>query len=265
MRFLSAWAAPIMLFFELAPTKLPHYAMPAYPAITLLCAAGLVAMRGRQWRTAHPAGIVLFAVAGIGLVALMAAGATFMPGDFAADLRRAISTALIGVGVVAASFTALMMLRRPTERAIVLVACALALSFSLRERLLPEARSLFVSSEAVATLTRARLSPREDRALWVVGYDQPSLVFLTRTAIRLSAAAEAGAGAAPGDAMIVEGRALQEVAAALAQRGLVFAPAEPPVRGLSLGAGERVALFVGSVNEAAALSDGSADGPPRNP
>ncbi len=265
MRFLIAWAAPTILFFELAPTKLPHYAMPAYPAIALMCAAGLAAMRGRQWRTAHPAGIVLFAVAGLGIVALMAAGATFMPGDFAADLRRAISTALIGVGAVAASFTALMMLRRPTERAAVLVACALALSFSLRERLLPEARSLFVSSEAVATLTRARLTPRDDRPLWVVGYSEPSLIFLTRTTIRLAPAAEAGARAQPGDAMIVEGRALQEIAAALAQRSLVFAPAEPPVRGLAMSAGERVALFVGSVSAAPVLSDEAAGGRSRNP
>lgn len=261
-RFLIAWAAPTLIFFELAPTKLAHYALPAYPAIALLCGAGLAAMLGRPWRTTHPAGVVLFAVAGAVLVALMATGATFMPGDFAADVRRAISTALIGLGVVAAAVTALIMLRRPAARAVALVLCALALSFSLRERILPEARTLFVSSEAVAALTRARLRPRDDRPLWVVGYTEPSLVFLTRTSIRLDDAEHVADGAEAGDALIVEGRLREEMDTALAERGLAFVPAEPPVRGLALGRGERVSLFIGEIEPA---SGEPADGRPRNP
>lgn len=247
MRFLLAWAIPTLLFFELAPTKLAHYAMPAYPAIALMCGAGLTAMFGRPWRTVHPAGVVLFGVAGAVIVGLMAVSATFMPGDLAADIRRAISTALIGAGVVAGGVTGLIMLRRPAARAGVLIACALILSFSLRERLLPEARALNVSSTAVAALARARLTPRDDRPLWVVGYSEPSLIFLTRTTIRLVEPAEAGSQAQPGDALIIEGRVLQEVAAELALRGMVFTQSEPPVQGLALGRGERVALFVGTI------------------
>lgn len=262
MRFLLAWALPILIFFELAPTKLPHYVLPAYPAIALLCGAGLMAVRGRTWRSTHPAGVVLFGVVGVVIVALMAGSATFMPGDFAADLRRAISTALVGIGVVAAAVTALIMLRRPAARAGAMILCALILSFSLRERLLPEARALNVSSEAVAALTRARLTPRADRPLWVVGYNEPSLVFLTRTSIRMTDAADAGTHANIGDALMIEGRALQEVSAELALRRLVFTPSEPPVRGLALGRGERVALFVGTL--APAPSDEPAAAPPRN-
>jgi 4-amino-4-deoxy-L-arabinose transferase-like glycosyltransferase len=252
LRFLIAWALPTMLFFELAPTKLPHYVLPAYPAIALLCGAGLSAMLGRQWRTTHPAGIVLFAVAGAVIVALTATAATFMPGDFAADLRRAISAALVGLGAVAAAFTALMMLKRPAAKAAVLVVCALVLSFSLRERILPEARALTVSSEVVTALTRARLLPTDERPLWVVGYSEPSLVFLTRTSIRNASAREAAERADIGDAMVVESRALPELEALLAERDLAFRQAEEPVRGLSLGRGERVALFVGDIAEASA-------------
>ena len=249
LRFLIAWAAPTLIFFELASTKLPHYVLPAYPAIALLCGAGLTAMLGRQWRTAHPAGVVLFAVAGLVIVALTATLATTMPGDFGADLRRAISAALVGVGAVAAAFTALMMLKRPAAKAAVLVACALVLSFSLRDRIWPEARELNVSSETLAALTRARLTPTDDRPLWVVGYDEPSLVFMTRTSIRNVSVREAGERAQVGDALVVEARVLPDMDAALGERNLVFTPAEPPVRGLSLGRGERVALFVGSVAE----------------
>ena len=36
---LLAWAVPVWLMFEAVTTKLPHYAMPAYPALMLLAAA----------------------------------------------------------------------------------------------------------------------------------------------------------------------------------------------------------------------------------
>lgn len=247
LRFLIAWAVPFILFFEIMPTKLPHYVLPAYPALALLCGAGLVAMRGRRWRTVHPAGVVLFAVSGAVIVTLMATLSTFMPGDFAADLRRAVSTALIGAGIVAGATTALIMLQRPAARAAALIVCALLLSFSLRERIMPEARALNVSSEAVAALTRARLTPNAQRPLWVIGYDEPSLIFLTRTSIRLAEPVDAGMHAQIGDALIIESRALQETAAELALRNLVFTPSEPPVRGLALAGGERVALYVGQL------------------
>jgi len=142
------------------------------------------------------------------------------------------------------------------------VACALVLSFSLRARILPEARTLHIASETVAALTRARLLPTDERPLWVVGYRDPSLVFLTRTSTRSVSAREAGERAQAGDAVAVETRALQELDAVLAERDLMFTPAEPPVRGLSLGLGERVALFVGEVDELSGEAvDGRQSGP----
>ncbi len=260
-RFLIAWALPIIVFFELTPTKLIHYALPAYPAVALLCGAGLAALLGRPWRTAHPAGVALFAVAGAVIAGIMAFGATLMFGDFDADVRRAVSTGLIGAVVVGAAVTGLIMLRRPAARVAVLVSCALALSFMLRERILPEARALNVSTQTLDALTRARLTPRDNRQLWVVGYTETSLIFLTRTDIRMASAREAGALAEPGDALVIEGRAMQDLADELEVRSYVFTPIEPPVRGYALGRGERVALFIGRV----APSDVAADAQPQSP
>ncbi|HRP11717.1 MAG TPA: glycosyltransferase family 39 protein, partial [Terricaulis sp.] len=259
LRFLIAWAGAGFVFFELMPFKLPHYVLPMLPAIALLCAAGLSAMAGRDWRTTHPAGLAMFGVSGAVIVALTAASATLMPGDASADIRRAVSAALVGFGVLSLALAALASLRQPAARAGVLIACALVFSFSWRERLLPEARELHVSSEAAAALTRARLTPRADRPLWVAGYNEASLMFLTRSDIRMVSAAEAGAQAGEGQALIIEGRAMQAVRETLAARGLAFTPAEPPVRGFAIGRGERVALFTGRVSAAAA------DAPPQNP
>jgi 4-amino-4-deoxy-L-arabinose transferase-like glycosyltransferase len=261
-RFLIAWAGGVFFFAELWPTKLPTYALAAYPAIALMCGAGMAAMLGRRWRSAHPAGLVLFGVTGLVLVVLIGATATFKPGDFGTDVRRAISAGLVGALIVAGALTGLLFWRRATTRAAVLIAAALALSYSLREHILPDAREFNVSGETVAELQRARLIPREGHALWVVGYPQASIVLLTRGATRLARADEAGAQARLGDTLVVEIRQLDALQTVLAARHLTFANTDEPVRGVALHNGRRVALSVGSVN---ALADAQPQNPARPP
>ena len=252
LRFLLCWAVPTFLLFELFPTKLIHYTLPTYPAIALLCAAGLMAMRMKQWRTMHPLGAVLFGLFGALIVGLTAFVATYMPGGFDADFRRALSAGIIGALIVIAAIVGLSMMKRPTARAGILIACALALSFSLRERTLPEARSLFVSQEAVAALTRARMLPRDEEPFWVVGYSQPSLIFLTRTSIQMVQPEEMAAHAEPGDSLIVEGRVLERTLALLQARGLGYEEVEAPARGMALGRWENTNLYIGRVRELSA-------------
>ena len=43
VRFLLAWIIPAWVLLELAPTKLPHYVLPLYPALALLCGAAVMA------------------------------------------------------------------------------------------------------------------------------------------------------------------------------------------------------------------------------
>ena len=50
IRFLLAWILPAWLIFELVPTKLPHYVLPFFPAITLLTAHAI--MHGKSGQTA---------------------------------------------------------------------------------------------------------------------------------------------------------------------------------------------------------------------
>lgn len=74
--FLLAWLLPGWWVFEVVSTKLPHYTMPLYPALALLCArAGLSgaawlreAGRGRLIRTLGGA----WSLVGLGLIALAA-------------------------------------------------------------------------------------------------------------------------------------------------------------------------------------------------
>ncbi|HVZ99274.1 MAG TPA: glycosyltransferase family 39 protein [Caulobacterales bacterium] len=250
LRFLLAWALPTFLAFEVLPTKLAHYTLPTYPAIALLCGAGAFAASREHWRLTKAIGLVLFGAGGAVIVALLAYGATYMPGDAAADLRREIQAGLLGAGVLAAALVVLSLFRQPFVRAASGIVAAMAFSYMLREHVLPEARSLHVSAEAEAALTRARRLPTPTRPLWVVGYRETSIVFLTRTDAKLATPAEAGRDAAIGDALLIEGRMLPQTEAELAARGLVFVQKAPPVTGLNYGNGQFVALFVGDVEEA---------------
>ena len=84
MRFLMAWFGLTWIFFELMPTRLSHYVLPAYPAMGLI--GGLALTRiidGAKMPVSRWAGLVLFA-----LGAILAAVFTF-PGIDEYAMREA--------------------------------------------------------------------------------------------------------------------------------------------------------------------------------
>lgn len=82
--FVSAWAGVFFLFYSLASTKLPHYVLPAFPALALLVGGFMAALvRGEAklpawlWRTVF----ALTGVIGVGVsVGLYVAAQKFFPG-----------------------------------------------------------------------------------------------------------------------------------------------------------------------------------------
>jgi 4-amino-4-deoxy-L-arabinose transferase-like glycosyltransferase len=69
IRYLLLWAATAWLMFEVAPTKLPHYVLPAYPALAALCALWLTdaAASSRTQRIAAAISLALFLLVGLAL------------------------------------------------------------------------------------------------------------------------------------------------------------------------------------------------------
>ncbi len=77
LRFCLAWYIPFWLLFELIPTKLPHYVLPAYPALALLIGWLLAAPPGAAdeklkrwqallwWATAFGLAVVTLGLAAI--------------------------------------------------------------------------------------------------------------------------------------------------------------------------------------------------------
>jgi len=244
LRFLIAWIAPTLLVFELSPTKLAHYAMPIYPAVALVCAAGLFAARDKSWRVTSAAGIALFTAMGALLTLVLFLGLRSLE----ADRDMTLLTTCAVLVIIAIGVAGLLTLRSPSARTGAAVACALALAIVLRGFVLPNLPSVQLSASVAGALTRIGVD--ETRNIWIVGYDEPSVVFLTRTSTHLTESAVAGTRAEAGDLMVVEQTQLGGVEAALAARRLSFRPIEGPIEGLSMSSNTHLTLIAGEVEPA---------------
>jgi 4-amino-4-deoxy-L-arabinose transferase-like glycosyltransferase len=238
-RFLLAWAGPALLMFELSPSKLLHYALPTYPAVALLCAAGLVAALTRRWRWTLALGLAAFGLAGAALTVALGFGLA----ELNVSASDAIKSIALCGAIVLCGVIALSLLRTVNTITAVAVMSGLLLSVALRGAIIPQIMDLQTSARASQSLARVQ----NVGALWIVGYDEPSIVFLTRTDAILATAVDAGQGVAAGDAAIIERAHVREFSQILARRRLQFAPNGAPIEGLSMSSNDQVDLFVGEI------------------
>ncbi|MGE5545671.1 MAG: glycosyltransferase family 39 protein [Solirubrobacterales bacterium] len=183
-RFLLAWAVPTWLVFELIPTKLPHYVLPAFPALALLVAMlvseGLDVFRSRWARIWYAAWCVVGLTLAGAVVALpLKLGGGFDP-----------STVPAAIGIVLATLLPawLAMRGRLVTAAFTLGFAALATYPAVFQTVLPHLDRMFVSRAVAETIDSLAINHPVASA----GFHEPSLVFLMGTGTRLTD----GAGAA---------------------------------------------------------------------
>ena len=204
VRFLLAWIGPAWLVFEATPTKLPHYALPLYPAVCLLLALGVVGQAGARWRW------VGAGLAGLGVV-LLAAGSAAAPIFLHMGWWLGLPAA---AGVLAVGWWALRGWRPGCAAAAVVAAPLLYLGVLGWEA--PRLSPLWIAPRVAAGLEPTGRGP-----LGAVGYAEPSLMFLAGTGtlwLRPDEAAGALIDGAVG-ALLVGDRDLEAVRAGLAARG----------------------------------------------
>jgi 4-amino-4-deoxy-L-arabinose transferase-like glycosyltransferase len=196
--FLLAWAIPSWLVFEITPTKLPHYVLPLYPALSILAASaiqhgdearGAWASLMRGWLIAVPVVLVVGVVAAAGYYGTLAEGAFSLSGLVGA----ALAVAAIGFAVSAArrqkADDATGAAARAAASSVAL--SALAFGFVMSGPLFKP----FQMSPRLAQAGKAALAAAscpEAQGMATAGYREPSFVFLTRTDLRMTD----GAGAA---------------------------------------------------------------------
>jgi 4-amino-4-deoxy-L-arabinose transferase-like glycosyltransferase len=171
-RFLLAWLIPAWVVLELVPTKLPHYALPLYPALALLAAnAGVAGLDGGRWANwARGAGRGIWLLATL----LVAAALIALPLRFGDGV---ITAGVIGAGLLIVLAAALCYWRpRPIGSVALLIAMALALIVPAAGFIVPGLDRLWLSRAAAALIVRHE--PPVGTTLTVIGYTEPSLVFL---------------------------------------------------------------------------------------
>jgi 4-amino-4-deoxy-L-arabinose transferase-like glycosyltransferase len=182
--FLLAWIVPFWLAIEAIPTKLPHYALPLYPAVAM---AAVYALRRapedeRRWRWS-PALWLAFAFLQIAVLigVLWLAEAPQLP----------IAAALLLILGAAAIYTAVSAWGQFANGALAgAVACAAVFSVATFSVTLPAIEPLWMSEEAAAAVRALR--PCGTAPSGFAGYAPPSLVFLNGTNTLLAPPRELG-------------------------------------------------------------------------
>jgi len=178
LRFLLAWALPCWAMFELVPTKLPHYVLPAFPAIALITAA-LVA-EGAPVFKAVGARVYYVAWNVVGLV--LAAAVVAMPMEFGRGFDAASVPAAVGILLATVLPSALAFKGRLIPAALALALTAGAAYPAVFAHVLPELDRLWVSRSLAAMV--GSLGVAEPVA--AAGYSEPSLVVLLGTNTRFT-------------------------------------------------------------------------------
>jgi 4-amino-4-deoxy-L-arabinose transferase-like glycosyltransferase len=176
VRFLLAWIMPTWLIYELIATKLPHYALPYYPALACLAAGAAVTPDG--WRTGpigHALGLTYAGVwLCIGLIGA-AAGAYL---NWTYEGRIDAIAAISGVSAAVLMILALWFVWR-RDRVYGLAAAgaaSLIISACLFGHSLPAVSTVWLSPRIVALVNQVKPCP--DSLLASSAFAEPSLVFL---------------------------------------------------------------------------------------
>lgn len=215
--FLLAWIVPSWIVFEAVPTKLPHYVLPLYPAVTALLLLALVnggIDRLRRGATATAALVFLVPAALVGVI---------IYANWTLDRTVPYLALPFFALTLFVAWRVVMAFRRGDLEG-ALWRCVLASLFL----------SIGVYGFAIESLRSLKLSPRlaeavravgcADPAVMTVGYREPSLVFLTGTDLAMGANGAAAAAflKEPGCRIaLVEKRFEAEFRAGVAAAGIV--------------------------------------------
>jgi len=181
-RFCLAWLVPTWVLFEIVPTKLPHYVLPTCPALALL-AARAVCIAAPELRSRAARLIAwLWTATGLALTAVLIAAPVVL-GAMLSPLRcvpaiAALLTTVVGARLWFAGYE---------KRAI---ACSVlgsgVMLASMLGLLLPGIGSLWIGERALEAIRATPSGNRPaTRPLAVVGYREPSLVFLLGADLKL--------------------------------------------------------------------------------
>ncbi len=239
--FLLAWIIPSWIVFEAVPTKLPHYVLPLYPAITALLLLALVNGGIDRFRRGAVATAALVFLVPLALVVVILYGNWTLDQSLPYLALPLLVLMLLVAWRVVAAFR-----RGDLEGALWrCVLASLLLGAGVYGFAVESLRSLKLSPRLAETVATAGCT---DPKVITAGYREPSLVFLTGTDLAMAAdgAAVASFLSQPGCRIaFVEKRFATEFQTAISQAGLT-PRLLTTLNGFNLNGGRRleIAVFV---------------------
>jgi 4-amino-4-deoxy-L-arabinose transferase-like glycosyltransferase len=221
LRFALCWLIPTWLMFELLPTKLFHYSLPAHGALAWMMAAALREPLGQKVRWAGAGLAVLMGIVLAGVsIALMS--------QFGDPTDVPWTAVAAGLFVITAVVGAYLLLNRAAITALVVAGALGVLAHTaVFSGLLPRLEPLWVSRGIVRTLDATGLDPRDGRVpgpVEIAGFNEPSLVFALGTSTGLGNGPDAAEAIAEGRPAVVDRKQMPSFLAAMAERGLTPHP-----------------------------------------
>jgi len=237
--FLLAWIVPSWLVFEAVPTKLPHYVLPLYPAITALLLLALVNGGINRFRRGSDLTAFLVVLVPAALVGVLLYGTWTLDKTLPWLALPVLALALL------VAFRSFLAFRKGAFEGALWrgVVASLLLGAGVYGLASPSLRGLKLSprlAEAVQSVSC------QNPQVMTVGYREPSLVFLVGTDLRMGADGSAAASflREPGCRVaLVEGRFLDGFRQGLAASG-VAPRLLTTITGFNLNGGKPIAMSV---------------------
>jgi 4-amino-4-deoxy-L-arabinose transferase-like glycosyltransferase len=248
MRYLLAWAGAAWLMFELVPTKLPHYILPAYPAVAFLGALWAMSppvtdetgwARALRYLSAFQ---FFLGVAAFTIIPILAP-------QFFGDGLNWWLVAGAALGFAPGIAAVLFLLKRETMYAALSAVAAAVIFYPLIVwGVVPRVQDIWMSPHAAALVAKDKLPG--DPPVVLGGYVEPSLVFLLGTDTEIQNGKNAAeVSAKTGGLALIEDKQLKQFDTRLRQLGGTARPVDE-MRGFNYSRGMREHITVFRVTKA---------------
>ena len=237
MRYLLAWGGAAWALFEIVPTKLPHYILPAYPAVAFLGA--LWAMQPASAEELRLVRILRYIAAfqffvGVAFFTIIP---ILAPKYFGEGINSGLVLGAIIGGAAGVAAVIFLIMREKMLASLCAVAAAVIFYPLIGWGVAPKVDQIWMSPKAYALATKDKEAG--DPPVVLAGYVEPSLVFLLGTDTQIQKGVTAADIAAKqGGLVLVEDREKVKFLTRLGQDDAIAKPVDE-LSGFNYSRGER--------------------------
>jgi 4-amino-4-deoxy-L-arabinose transferase-like glycosyltransferase len=174
--FLLSVILPSWIIFELVSTKLPHYTLPLYPAVVLLCARASLSAAALNPPRLLRAGVILWILGLLAYAGALAASSAWVALHLTPGARGIVISSVLALLVLLLITLVARVRRRPALALLIAIAGLALISrlfFTITPRL-PDIRTSVRLADAIR-----QVDPSFSRPIAALGYHEDSLIFET--------------------------------------------------------------------------------------